>query len=77
MTTYTNAKYCKGSLFGDDSVISISVTINGIKSGVPIDINNRDYRKLKPLIDSALNKLSAGRYALYRLSQSAGTLVMS
>ena len=52
MTTYTNAKYCKGSLFGDDSIISISVTINGIKSGVPIDINNRDYRKMKPLIDS-------------------------
>ena len=51
MTTYTNAKYCKGSLFGDDSIISISVTINGIKSGVPIDINNRDYRKMKPLID--------------------------
>lgn len=50
MTTYTNAKYRKG-MFGDD-IVSISVTINGIKSGVPIDINNRDYRKMKPLIDS-------------------------
>jgi hypothetical protein len=45
-----NAKYRKG-MFGDD-IVSISVTINGIQSGVPIDINNRDYRKIKPLIDS-------------------------
>ena len=50
MTTYANAKYRKG-MFGDD-IVSISVTINGIQSGVPIDINNRDYRKMKPLIDS-------------------------
>ena len=50
MTTYANAKYRKG-MFGD-AIVSISVTINGIQSGVPIDINNRDYRKIKPLIDS-------------------------
>ena len=50
MTTYANAKYRKG-MFEDD-IVSISVTINGIQSGVPIDINNRDYRKMKPLIDS-------------------------
>ena len=50
MTTHANAKYRKG-MFGDD-IVSISVTINGIQSGVPIDINNRDYRKMKPLIDS-------------------------
>ena len=50
MKTYANAKYRKG-MFGDE-IFSIRVTINGIQLGVPIDINNRDYRKMKPLIDS-------------------------
>ena len=50
MATYTNAKYGKGP-FGDDN-LSISVTIDGIKSCVPIDEKNRDYRKMKVLIDA-------------------------
>ena len=50
MATYTNAKYSKGP-FGDDNV-SISVTIDGIKSCVPIDEKNKDYRKMKVLIDA-------------------------
>ena len=50
MTTYTNAKYGKLP-FGDDNV-SISVTIDGIKSCVPINENNRDYIKMKVLIDA-------------------------
>ena len=50
MATYTNAKYGKGPI-GDDNV-SISVTIDGIKSCVPIDEKNKDYRKMKVLIDA-------------------------
>ena len=50
MATYTNAKYGKGP-FGDDN-LSISVTIDGIKSCVPIDEKNKDYRKMKVLIDA-------------------------
>ena len=50
MAIYTNAKYGKGP-FGDDN-LSISVTIDGIKSCVPIDEKNRDYRKMKVLIDA-------------------------
>ena len=50
MATYTNAKYGKLP-FGDDNV-SISVTIDGIKSCVPIDEKNKDYRKMKVLIDA-------------------------
>ena len=55
----TNAKYQKGPMPDDDTVVGVSADINGRPSYVNIDPKNRIYREIKRQADAGTLTIAA------------------
>lgn len=55
----TNAKYIKGPMPGDNTVVGVSANVDGKPSFVLIDTSNRVYREIKRRSDAGEINIAA------------------